>query len=146
MQRLLLCVIFGLVSSRGYADGEGRSRKPRIAIVNSQPFHLEIVAGLVDATAPFRDTTTYFLDPAVFPRGDRNLGFIPWIQDVKCERAAWGLIAWIQDVKCERAAWGLLAWGLLAWIQDVKCERAAWGLLAWIQDVKHDSMSNSWPF
>ena len=130
MQRLLLCVIFGLVSSRGYADGEGRSRKPRIAIVNSQPFHLEIVAGLVDATAPFRDTTTYFLDPAVFPHGDRNLGFIPWIQ----------------DVKCERAAWGLLAWGLLAWIQDVKCERAAWGLLAWIQDVKHDSMSNSWPF
>ena len=98
MQRLLLCVIFGL-ASRVVADGEGRSRKPRIAIVNSQPFHLEIVAGLVDATAPFRDTTTYFLDPAVFPRGDRNLGFIPWIQDVKCERTAWGLLAWIQDVR-----------------------------------------------
>ena len=93
MQRLVLCVVFGL-ASRGYADDGGRSRKPRIAIVNSQPFHLEIVAGLVDATSPFRDTTTYFLDPAVFPRGDRNLGFIPWIQDVKCEREAWGLLAW----------------------------------------------------
>ena len=86
-QLLLVCVIFGL-ASRVVANGEGRSRTPRIAVVNSQPFHLEIVAGLVDATAPFRDTTTYFLDPAVFPHGDRNLGFIPWIQDVKCERAA----------------------------------------------------------
>ena len=143
-QLLLVCVIFGL-ASRVVANGEGRSRTPRIAVVNSQPFHLEIVAGLVDATAPFRDTTTYFLDPAVFPRGDRNLGFIPWIQDVKCERAAWGLIAWIQDVKCERAAWGLLAWGLLAWIQDVKCEeRAAWGLLAWIQDVKCERAVHAW--
>lgn len=88
MQHLLVFVVFVLLC-RGYADGGARSRQPRIAIVNSQPFHLEIVAGLVDATARFRDTTTYFLDPAVFPRGDRNLGFIPWIQDVKCERAAW---------------------------------------------------------
>jgi hypothetical protein len=63
-------------------------RQPRIAVVNSQPFHLEIVAGLVDATSAFRGTTTYFLDPAVFPRGERNLGFIPWIQDVKCECGA----------------------------------------------------------
>ena len=58
---------------------------PRIAVVNSQPFHLEILAGLVDATSAFRASTTYYIDPAVFPRGGRNLGFIPWIQDVNCE-------------------------------------------------------------
>lgn len=60
-------------------------RQPRIAIVNTMPFHLEIVAGLVDATLPFRNSTTIFLNPAVWPGAERSLGFLPWIQDVKCE-------------------------------------------------------------
>ena len=72
--------IFALSGIGGY-----RALKPRIAIVNEQPFHLEIVAGLVDATARFRDTTTIILASQIFPRGERNLGFIPWIQDVNCE-------------------------------------------------------------
>ena len=75
---IVLCI--GL----GGADAAIREA-PRIAIVNSQPFHLEIVAGLVDATARFRDSTTYILAHDIFPGGQRNFGFIPWIQDVKCE-------------------------------------------------------------
>jgi len=59
---------------------------PRIAIVNSQAWHLEIVAGLVEATKAYRESTTYFLDPKIFPRGKRQLGFIPWIQHVICKR------------------------------------------------------------
>jgi hypothetical protein len=63
-------------------------RQPRIAIVDTMPFHLEIVAGLVDATAPFRNSTTFFLNPAVYPGGMRNLGFLPFIGDVRCETRA----------------------------------------------------------
>lgn len=83
-------------------------RQPRIAIVNSMPFHLEIVAGLVDATLPFRNSTTIFLNPAVWPGAERSLGFLPWIQDVKCEsmqlRVMHGAtqqpLAWLASTTC----------------------------------------------
>ena len=67
----------GMANHAGENDG---STRPSIAIVNSQPFHLEIVAGLVDATSRFRDSTTFLL-----AWGGRNLGFDAWIQDVKCK-------------------------------------------------------------
>lgn len=61
-------------------------RQPKIAIVNTMFFHSEIVAGLVEATAPFLNTTTYFLNPDIWPGKPSDLGFIPFIQDVKCEQ------------------------------------------------------------
>ncbi len=60
-------------------------RQPKIAVVNTILAHNEIVAGMVEATAPFLNTTTYFLDPNIWPGKSSDLGFIPFIQDVKCE-------------------------------------------------------------
>ncbi len=71
--------------------GESAKRplqSPKIAIVNEHPFHQEILAGLVDATAQYRDTTTFFLHPDVFPREPRNYGLVPWLMDVVCKSHA----------------------------------------------------------
>ena len=61
-------------------------RQPRIAVVNSRAFHLEIVAGMVDATAAFRDSTTFFLEHTILPpRHHDRYGFFSWIREAKCE-------------------------------------------------------------
>ena len=75
-------------------------RQPRIAVVNSRAFHLEVVAGMVDATAAFRNSTTFFLVPELLPPQHRDrYGSLSWIQDAKCEmiRPGWAsqlLIRW----------------------------------------------------
>ncbi len=62
-----------------------RGNPPRLAVVNSMPFHLEVVAGLVDAAAAMQLSAAFFLNPAVWPGAERDLGFLPWVQNAICE-------------------------------------------------------------
>lgn len=60
-------------------------REPRIAIVNTAFFHMEVVAGLVEATAPFRASTTFFVhDDVLKDRGQANFNFMDIVKDVEC--------------------------------------------------------------
>ncbi|GAX80507.1 hypothetical protein CEUSTIGMA_g7945.t1 [Chlamydomonas eustigma] len=69
---------------KSFLNSEIIVEAPRIAVINSQPFHLEVLAGLIDATVFFRNSTTFYMEPSVYPARNNDFGFLPWIQDVKC--------------------------------------------------------------
>jgi hypothetical protein len=88
---LLLILCGAARAAVGQKPGRARSLpiQPRVAVINNQYYHMEIVAGIVEATKAFRNSSIYFLNPEVFPGYRKSLGFFSWLKDdLKCESSS----------------------------------------------------------